>query len=153
MIPASFVTIERLPMTANGKVDRRSLAAISIVPAVAAIPGVQDPRTPTELLVAEIWRALLHCATVGANENFLDLGGHSLLIMRAVAAIESRSGVRLSPRALVFQTLTQVAAEIDREAAARAEVQGVSQAQVSNSGRSAGLIRRVLKAFRSEKRP
>jgi hypothetical protein len=50
---------------------------------------------------------------VHPTDNFLDLGGHSLLIMRAVSKIEASTGVRLGPRAFVFQTLAQIAAEVD----------------------------------------
>ena len=74
----------------------------------------QAPLTPTEQIVAQVWCELLKIDAVSAQDSFLDLGGHSLLIMRAVALLESRTGVHVSPRAFVFQTLGQIAAEYDQ---------------------------------------
>ncbi len=111
MIPALYVPLERLPLTPNGKLDRRALPAVA--PPTAASERRRDdaPRSAAEQAVAEVWRELLGVAAIGLRDNFLDLGGHSLLIMRAVALLEARTGARLSPRAFVFQTLEQVAAE------------------------------------------
>ena len=72
------------------------------------------PRTATELLLAEVWRDLLGVASVSVHDNFFDLGGHSLLSMRALAAVEKKTGKRLNPREYIFQTLEQVARSYDR---------------------------------------
>ncbi|MEP7311016.1 MAG: amino acid adenylation domain-containing protein [Pseudomonadota bacterium] len=111
MIPAAIVPLERLPLTPNGKIDRGALPDPELAPAVRAVADQKAPQTSAELLVAEVWRELLKVREVSVLDNFLDLGGHSLLIMRAVAMLESRTGVALSPRAFVFQTLGQIAAE------------------------------------------
>jgi acyl carrier protein len=60
-------------------------------------------------MLAEVWRELLKLEAVGAEDNFFDLGGHSLLALRAVAQIENRTGIRLDPRLLFFQSLRQIA--------------------------------------------
>ena len=91
------------------------------------------PRTPTEQLVAAVWRELLGVERIDVLDNFLDLGGHSLLIMRAVAMLEARTGIELSPRAFMFQTLEQIAAEYDaarRESESSAET---NRADCSNA--------------------
>jgi len=63
--------------------------------------------------VAAVWRELLSVERISVTDNFLDLGGHSLLIMQAVAKLEARTGKRVSPRIFIFQTLEQIAREYD----------------------------------------
>ncbi len=112
MIPSAFVALDELPLTPNGKVDRRALPDPEDLvgqPAVARIP----PRTPTEVLLAEVWRELLGVSQVAVHDNFFDLGGHSLLTMRAIAGVEKRIGKRLNPREYIFQTLEQIALAYD----------------------------------------
>ena len=84
-VPAEFVVLDGLPLSANGKVDRRALPAPERPrPAGAALP----PRTDLERLVAGIWQELLGRAEVGAEDNFFDLGGHSLLIHQVQGRLE-----------------------------------------------------------------
>ncbi|MET1161524.1 MAG: amino acid adenylation domain-containing protein, partial [Pseudoxanthomonas sp.] len=113
MVPGTFIALEVLPTTRNGKVDRGALPAP--VRTVAPLPTLarQRPRTQTEATIAALWCELLELEQVGLQDNFLDLGGHSLLVMRAVALLQTRTGASLSPRAFVFQTLEQIAAECD----------------------------------------
>ncbi|MFF2076047.1 amino acid adenylation domain-containing protein [Kitasatospora sp. NPDC058162] len=98
MLPAAFVPLPALPLTANGKVDRRALPA----PAdrIGSGTGHQAPRTATEQLIADIWRELLGVPRVGVEDDFFTLGGDSLLSLRAVSRINSLFGTGLSPRAL-----------------------------------------------------
>ena len=87
MIPSAFVLLDVLPLTANGKVDRKLLpAAGQNRPELEAI--YVAPRTSTEERLAEIWSKLLVLNRVGIRDNFFDLGGHSLLAMRLFAEIE-----------------------------------------------------------------
>jgi acyl carrier protein len=86
MVPGVFVPVEELPQTPNGKVDRRRLPAIEA--------GVEEersgrlaPRTATEQRLAAIWSQVLGTAAVGARDNFFDLGGHSLLLLRVHAQL------------------------------------------------------------------
>ncbi|MBP6841025.1 MAG: amino acid adenylation domain-containing protein, partial [Kofleriaceae bacterium] len=120
MVPAVVVAMERLPLTPNGKVDRRALPAPAQAEAARAPVAAHAPRSGNQLLIAEVWRGLLGVERLSLLDNFLDLGGHSLLIMRAVAQVAQRTGVSLSPRAFIFQTLEQLAAELDAAAPARA---------------------------------
>lgn len=108
MLPARFVVVEAIPRTPNGKVDRHALAALD--PGAGAVPaGSGAPETWLESLIARIWRELLELDAVGMDDNFYDLGGHSMLALRAVARIEAETGVRIDPRELTYQTARQLA--------------------------------------------
>jgi amino acid adenylation domain-containing protein len=112
MVPAVFVALDRLPLTPNGKVDRRALPLPEAAPAGPAA-GFNAPRTRGEQLVATVWRELLGVERISVSDNFLDLGGHSLLIMQAIAKLEARTGKRVSPRTFIFQTLEQIARDYE----------------------------------------
>ncbi|HEX8320472.1 amino acid adenylation domain-containing protein [Longimicrobium sp.] len=99
MVPASFVSIERIPLTANGKLDRGALPA----PGGAAIEegtAYLAPRTPVEEVLAGVWAEVLRVERVGADENFFELGGHSLLATRVVSRVRDVFGVEVPLRAL-----------------------------------------------------
>jgi hypothetical protein len=115
MVPAVFVPLDKLPLTPNGKVDRRALPAPDAGAAAAVVGDVASraPSTQGELLVAGVWRELLGIERIAVTDNFLDLGGHSLLIMQAIAKLEARTGKRISPRTFIFQTLEQIARDYD----------------------------------------
>ena len=119
MVPSFFVMLERIPLLPNGKVDRRSLPG-----PFQAAGGVQrtPPRTPTERRIADIWQRVLGVAAVSVEDNFFDIGGHSLLSMRVVAAIEQELGCRLSPRVMFLESLRQIAAQCDRQIDASAAI-------------------------------
>ena len=83
MIPALWVELDSLPITANGKVDRNALIAIRQI----SKPAYIAPRNELEIKLATAWRELLKVDKIGVNENFFDLGGHSLLAMRMLSWI------------------------------------------------------------------
>ena len=78
-----------------------------------ATPSRSEPATDTERRLAEVWSGLLGVARIGREDNFLDLGGHSLLVMQAVAAMEGSIRRRIDARRYVFETLAQIAAGYD----------------------------------------
>ncbi len=122
MVPAAFVLLDTLPLTANGKVDRAALPT----PDQAQIHGSAyvAPTTPTEEILCGIWAQVLEQDRVGIHDNFLELGGHSLLAMTIVARIRGAFQVEL-PLAELFNrpTVAELAQAIDRTAERGAERQ------------------------------
>ncbi len=102
MVPAAFVLLDALPLTPNGKIDRKALPAPNR--AVQARPYVA-PRSPLEELLTKTWCEVLRLPSIGIDDNFLEMGGHSLLAARAVARIRQDAGVELPLRSL-FETPT-----------------------------------------------
>jgi amino acid adenylation domain-containing protein len=104
MVPSAFVTLDALPLTANGKVDRRALPQPeeTLQPERAAFVA---PQTPIEQQVAAIWSAVLERAPIGRYDNFFALGGHSLLATQVVARLRDAFQVQVSLRSL-FETPT-----------------------------------------------
>ncbi len=115
LVPSAFVVLDGLPLTSSGKLNRRALPAPEISDRKPELAGAA-PRTPTEKLLAEIWRDVLGVAHIGIHENFFDLGGHSLLAVRLFAQVEKRFGRRW-PLATLFRapTIAQFAATIEKE--------------------------------------
>ncbi len=118
MLPLALVVLDALPLTANGKLDRKALARLD-APGEADAAGRIAPRTSTEELLASLWVDLLGLSgadRVSARDGFFDLGGHSLLATRLVARVRDRLRVEL-PLQAVFETpaLQDLAARIDRE--------------------------------------
>lgn len=97
MVPSAFVTLERIPLAPNGKVDRRALARYRPVP-LGLEHAFVAPRTPVEKTLADIWAQLLGLDRVGVLDDFFALGGHSLLATRVVSRIREAFGVEVSLR-------------------------------------------------------
>ncbi|GAA2610023.1 non-ribosomal peptide synthetase [Streptomyces lienomycini] len=117
MVPASVVLIGRLPLTPNGKLDRAALPAPEHAPA----QGPRKPaRTPREQVVCELFAEILGVAEVGADDNFFDLGGHSVLATRLTGRLRAAYGLELGLRAL-FESATpaEIARRLDDAAPAR----------------------------------
>ncbi len=108
MVPI-VVALERLPLTENGKLDRRALPAPDHVE-VSDDQSFEGFREPIEELLADIWTHVLKVERVSIFDNFFDLGGHSLLATQVVATLEKELGLRIKPNELAFQTLGQLAA-------------------------------------------
>ncbi len=85
MIPSAFVALSALPMTTNGKVDRRALP----IPVNQQKAEVAAPRSPLESELVKIWESVLNVQPIGITDNFFDMGGHSLLAMRLFNEIEA----------------------------------------------------------------
>jgi len=86
MIPGAFVTLDRLPLTPSGKVDRRALPAPERAPERDHVP----PTTPAQKAIAGFWAEVLGVERVGVEDNFFEIGGHSLLVVRLHARIRER---------------------------------------------------------------
>jgi len=98
MIPQTFVPIDAIPLNNNGKIDKQALPAPTRAEPASDAP--QAPSTSTEAVLAAIWCDLLAVDTIGIDNDFFDMGGHSLLAVRMVAAVETATGVRLPLEAL-----------------------------------------------------
>ncbi len=102
MVPAAFVALPTLPLTASGKVDRTPLRTATL-PAPDDIDAGESyvaPRTPVETKIAAIWAGVLGAPRVGVNDNFFDLGGHSLLATQIVSRLRAHYPVDLPLRRL-----------------------------------------------------
>lgn len=127
MVPASFIALERLPLTANGKIDRQALAAFDAETARRARP-CDGARSATEKGLVEIWSDLLQVEQVGVHDDVFDLGAHSLMAMKALAQIRDRFNVSLSLRHL-FETPTIAGLAETIESMALVKPQGPSQGE------------------------
>jgi hypothetical protein len=106
-IPSSVVAVEAIPRDADGRPQTGGLPD----PFGVSTAGTREagPRTPEEEVVAGVWRDVLQLDRIGVHDNFYELGGSSLLLMRVVDLIEARTGQRLDPRLLFFHSLEGVA--------------------------------------------
>jgi amino acid adenylation domain-containing protein len=99
MVPSVFVLMDALPLTSNGKVDRRALPAL-----LQARPELEEtfvaPSTPVEELLAAIWAQILGIEQVGIHDNFFELGGHSLLATQVISQLRKVFQVELPLRCL-----------------------------------------------------
>lgn len=120
MVPSAIMVLEHMPMTANGKLDRRVLPSPQPEQLEMGRAHYVAPETATEQALAAVWAGLLRIDVqkIGAEANFFDLGGHSLLLMRLVGEIKERFGVALVLReAFESPTLRQLAAAVDQKSA------------------------------------
>jgi len=104
MVPAAFVMLEKMPLTANGKVDRRALPAPAHVRPALGTP-LATPQNPTQQTIVGIWAATLGLDEVGIEDDFFDLGGNSLLATQVIARLRDTFQVELPLRDL-FETPT-----------------------------------------------
>ncbi|RUP34248.1 MAG: amino acid adenylation domain-containing protein [Mycolicibacterium sp.] len=110
MVPAGYVVLDEIPITAHGKIDRRALPD----PDIQSRTAFRDLTTDTERKVAELFADLLGVEQVGADDSFFELGGHSLLATKLVAAIRARCNADIGVRE-VFElgTVAEIAARVD----------------------------------------
>jgi len=109
MIPV-FVLLDKLPLTANGKVDKKALPD----PVAGATTNYTAPRNPLENRLAGIWQRLLGVQQAGIYDNFFESGGHSLLVIRLIAAIRKEIGVELQVKdVFIHSDIASLSAVID----------------------------------------
>jgi hypothetical protein len=115
-VPSIVLPIQHMPLTPNGKVDRASLP--DPFTSDTFEPAAPEPlATPTEQMLADAWMEVLRVTEVGPNDNFFDLGGHSLLSLRVSRLLEKQLGRQVDPRLLFFGTLRDIGRQLDEDAA------------------------------------
>ena len=160
LVPQNFVEMVALPRGSTGEVLIDELRD-----PFAVTDDFIAPRSASEEAIASIWSELLGLDRVGIHDNFLDVGGHSLVGIRVLLRIQQATGVRLEANALTMQTLEQLAADIDRlggnvspptpkaaEAAptspsASPPAAGDAVAEEEPSSATGGILSRMRKAF------
>jgi amino acid adenylation domain-containing protein len=112
MVPSAFVMLEKLPLTANGKLDRRVLLAPELGAYVSR--QYEAPQGEVEEILAWIWQGLLRVDRVGRQDNFFELGGHSILAMQVIVRLRASFSIDM-PISVLFdcQTLKQLSARVD----------------------------------------
>ncbi|AIR88247.1 non-ribosomal peptide synthetase [Pseudomonas cremoricolorata] len=97
MVPSHVLLLERLPLTHNGKLDRRALPGVETQSAPAAYSA---PHAGLEQAIAEIWQQVLQVEHVGRDDDFFELGGHSLLVINLVSQLQLHLGLNVTPQAV-----------------------------------------------------
>ena len=129
MVPSAFVALRELPMTPHGKVDRAAL------PKPTPENQLEDehfeaPQSEVEQWLASFLSGLLKVSRVGRNDNFFNLGGHSLMGAQLIAKVQQRFGVELSLRGLFdHPTIAEISSEIERLVYAKLQAMSDEEAQ------------------------
>ncbi|MGA8137182.1 MAG: amino acid adenylation domain-containing protein [Pseudomonas gingeri] len=129
MVPSAFVHLDALPLTANGKLDRRALPAPGLESLASKI--YEAPQGDTEVAIAGIWKSLLGLDQVGRHDGFLELGGHSLLTVQLQARLHQDLNAEIDLRSLFGLSSLQALAEcVDQAAQSRVQpIEAVSRNQ------------------------
>jgi amino acid adenylation domain-containing protein len=150
MVPAAFVVLETLPLTPNGKIDRNRLPAPEGRPQIAEYTA---PRTSTEEALAAIWAEVLKLDKVGVNDNFFDLGGHSLLLLRLHQRLKAALHHDFPLMALFrHPTVRSFEAFLGADLPSRKSADDTHDKNWIDVGRDRGQKRRRLMAGRSTER-
>lgn len=115
MVPSAFVLIDQFPLTPNGKIDRKMLPS-PVDTAPQQTKAYIEPKTETEKKLASIWSDVLKIKQIGTDEDFFEIGGHSMIAVTLMVKIEKELGVRL-PLAILFDnsTIQDMARLIDQK--------------------------------------
>ncbi|QRK05623.1 amino acid adenylation domain-containing protein [Archangium violaceum] len=115
MVPSAFVALEKLPLSPNGKLDRRALPAPEIGKPHAGQP-FEAPRTELEQLIAGIWKEVLQVERVGVDDAFFALGGNSLLALQVHRRLKTALGTELALTQLFqYPTVRALAARLSKQ--------------------------------------
>jgi amino acid adenylation domain-containing protein len=150
MVPAAFVTVEGMPLTTTGKVDRSALRKFSDPPAVKTEPA--PTRDAVEESVAAIWSEILGVEVIGVHDNFFELGGHSLLATRVISAIRQIFKMEL-PLKTLFESATveQFAAAVSGAEARPGQAEKIARVYMKMRRMSAEDRERALRQKRQER--
>jgi len=118
MIPSRCVVLDRWPLTPSGKVDRQALSSAAVAAGKISSTSI-PPRTTLEMVLAQMWEALLDVRPIGIRDSFFDLGGDSLYAIRLLAQIEEVFDKRLPVEALLGAANIEQLAALLRHAEVR----------------------------------
>jgi acyl carrier protein len=111
MVPSAFVVLEGLPLTSNGKVDRKALPSPDFS---ARQHQYVAPRTEIEKVLCEIWQEVLGLEQVGIEDNFFQLGGHSLLIVKLLSQLKQKMNITVQLKDMFdFAVLLEMSVHIE----------------------------------------
>jgi len=133
MVPSAFVLLDHLPLTTNGKLDRKALPT----PERSRESGHLAPRTPLEAELCRIWAEVLQVDSVGIDDNFFELGGDSILSIRIVARAKQAGLEFLPSQLLEHQTISGLAEAIAKAPSTVQRMEGVA---AQDTDASAGLL-------------
>jgi len=143
MVPATFVCMDRLPLTLNGKVDRQALEKLG-APKSRPVPALK-PNSQIEGTLVEIWQEVLGRSDFGTNDRFFDVGGNSLRAVQVLSRIRAQLGIDLEIEVMFRQpTISALAARISSaDACASDEIPTARGAGVYEIGYSQNLLLRI----------
>ena len=136
MVPNAFVVLDALPLTPNGKVDRKALPHPGIEQ-VAQTSFSESMMSPPQRRIAALWREILHVDKVGLHENFFDIGGHSLLLVKLHVALKREFTTDIALVELFQQTTVHAqAARMTRHSNAEVALARANQRAMRQAGRA-----------------
>jgi acyl carrier protein len=121
MLPSAFVSLDALPLSSSGKLDRKALPAPDSAASSTSLPGAA-PRNDIEQLLADLWCELLSLKSVGIHDDFFELGGHSLLATQIISRVQDVLNIEIPLREIFdAPTIANLAALIEQALAGQAD--------------------------------
>ena len=142
MVPAFFIPIDAIPLTATAKIDRRALDKAF---RSADTREIAQPVSPIEVALAHIWKQVLSREDIGVQDDFFALGGHSLSLMRLQARLRDHFQVKLPLQTLFVNTTIAQQARYIEDLLTSVQQRSIPQSQASTS--SSPLVRKTEKSF------
>ncbi len=141
MMPAAFVLIDRVPLTASGKIDRRALLDLDSNRRALATPFVAA-KSEVERSIAAMWKRALQLDAVGVDDNFFELGGNSLLLYQVLAELQTSYGARAPGAIDMFElpTVAALAGYVARAGSQRAPSVGPTEEASERGNRRRALL-------------
>ncbi|MEO8666272.1 MAG: amino acid adenylation domain-containing protein, partial [Ignavibacteria bacterium] len=128
MIPSQFVFLDEIPLSQNGKVDRKALSSMEFSRDELK-SEYKEASKPVEEILAEIWKQVLSIDKVGVNDNFFELGGDSIISIQIIFKA-NRAGLKISPKQIFqYQTISELSSVIEKDFVSEAE-QGLVTGEV-----------------------
>jgi len=115
MLPQHFIFLDSIPQTPNGKVDRKSLPKPNIARGKTTEAQLRLPTTQAEIAIADLWKNIVDIEIVSLDDNFFEIGGHSLLAVRFINKINKKYDVKLQFQSIALDNLEQLARLIEHE--------------------------------------